>query len=144
MTMARLLAALWIACCAVAVSTPARADEATDFHGFYLLSFDRYGRLTNPYELDIAMSELTAHREVERIAIVAYGWANDGEASLGAYEALLHGILEELPGKTAIIGIGWDSSQTGIRKLLNDVVPLPVLADSAAAIPDRVLFPLSF
>jgi hypothetical protein len=137
----------WILCalfCSVlAVGAAAHAEEP-EFHGFYQLSFDRYGRLTNPYELDIAVAELRAHPEVERIAIVAYGWANDGEASLGAYDALLHGILEELPGRTAIIGIGWDSSQTGIRKLLNDLVPLPVVADSVAAVPDRLLFPLSF
>jgi hypothetical protein len=123
---------------------PALADEDSQFHGFYLLSFDRYGRLTNPYELDIAIAELRAQPDVERVAIVAYGWANDGEASLGAYDALLRGILEQLPGKTAIIGIGWDSSQTGIRKLLNDLMPLPVVADSIALVPDRVLFPFSF
>jgi hypothetical protein len=135
--------ALPLACALLAAAASARAEEP-ELHGFYQLSFDRYGRLTNPYELDIAVSELAAHPEVERIAIVAYGWDNDGEASLGAYDALLHGILEQLPGRTAIIGIAWDSSQTGIRKLLNDIVPLPVIADSVAAIPDRVLFPLSF
>jgi hypothetical protein len=135
--------ALALACALLALGAPARAEEP-EFHGFYQLSFDRYGRLTNPYELDIAVAELRAHPEVERIAIVAYGWANDGEASLGAYEALLQGILEQLPGRTAIIGLAWDSSQTGIRKLLNDLVPLPVVADSVAAVPDRLLFPLSF
>ncbi len=132
-----------LAAALLASGASARAEEP-ELHGFYQLSFDRYGRLTKPYELDIAVSELRAHPEVERIAIVAYGWDNDGEASLGAYDALLHGILEQLPGRTAIIGIAWDSSQTGIRKLLNDIVPLPVLADSVAAVPDRVLFPLSF
>ena len=135
--------AIALACAVLAAAAPARAEEP-ELHGFYQLSFDRYGRLTNPYELDIAVAELHAHPEVERIAIVAYGWDNDGEASLGAYDALLHGILEQLPGRTAIIGIAWDSSQTGIRKLLNDLVPLPVVADTIAAVPDRVLFPLSF
>lgn len=135
--------AIALACALLALGTPAQAEEP-ELHGFYQLSFDRYGRLTNPYELDIAVAELHAHPEVERIAIVAYGWDNDGEASLGAYDALLHGILEQLPGRTAVIGIAWDSSQTGIRKLLNDLVPLPVVADSIAAVPDRVLFPLSF
>jgi hypothetical protein len=131
--------------CALALSSGALgAEDESEFHGFYLLSFDRYGRLTNPYELDLAVLELRAHAEVERIVIVAYGWANDGEASLGGYQTLLSGIVEQLPGRTAIIGVGWDSSQTGIRKLFNDLIPLPVVADAVAVVPDRVLFPLSF
>ena len=46
---------LALACALLALGAPARAEEP-DFHGFYQLSFDRYGRLTNPYELDIAIA----------------------------------------------------------------------------------------
>src|SRR5215510_6981035 len=93
-----MLSPLLAGVCALSFSSRALgAEQESQFHGFYLLSFDRYGRLTNPYELDLAILELREHPEVERIVIVAYGWANDGEASLGAYQTLLRGIVEQLP-----------------------------------------------
>jgi hypothetical protein len=44
----------------------------------------------------------------------------------------------------AVIGIGWDSSQTGFRKLFNAIVPLPGLANTLAWPLDQLLFPISF
>jgi hypothetical protein len=144
----RRLALVLALCAAAPAALGAQAEAAVgerDFHGFYLLSFDRYGQLSSPYERDLAIAELRDNPEVERIAVVAYGWDNDGGTSLASYDELR--ALLQPPGKessTAIIGIAWDSSQTGIRKLLSDLVPLPLLADAAARIPDRLLFPLSF
>jgi len=129
----------------------AHADEPerSSRDRFYLLTFDRYGQLSNPYERELALKELKADPDVSRILIIAYGWANDGDASLGAYRELIDDLLLQEraatgAGRTVIFGIGWDSSQTGFRKLANDLVPLPVVADAVAFVPDRVLFPFSF
>ena len=59
-----------------------------------------------------------------------HGWGNDGEASYATYRRTLEEINASLPpdaprAKVAVIGIGWDSSQTGFRKLFNDIMPLP-------------------
>jgi hypothetical protein len=43
-----------------------------------------------------------------------------------------------------VIAVGWDSSQTGFRKLLTDMIPFPGIGIGLAWLPDRVLFPLSF
>jgi hypothetical protein len=56
--------------------------------------------------------------------LVAYGWDNGGEASVDSDRALLKtsaGRPSSLESRrTAYLGIGWDSSETGNRKLLND------------------------
>jgi hypothetical protein len=126
-------------------SRPAPAS----FHGFYLLSFDRYGALANRFERDLAIEELKANRQIDRIIIMSYGWANDGEASFAAYQNLIMKIRKNSPRPgasrtTAIFGIGWDSSQTGFRKLITDILPLPVIGDALAFFPDTLLFPVSF
>jgi pimeloyl-ACP methyl ester carboxylesterase len=123
--------------------------ESPSFHGFYLLSFDRYGGLASRYERDLAIEELQANREVTRIVIISYGWANDGESSFATYQSLITDIQASVgepagPGTVAVFGVGWDSSQSGFRKLFNGVLPLPVVADALAIVPDMLLFPLSF
>jgi len=125
------------------------ADDAASYHGFYLLPFDRYGDLTSIYERDLAIEELRRNRKVRRIFVISYGWANDGEASHAAYLELLASLRRNLPtdprpDEVAIFGVGWDSGQSGVRKLLNDVLPLPLVADGLARVPDAALFPLSF
>jgi hypothetical protein len=145
-----LVATRLIAVCLVAAFASSVAHaQPPGYLGFYLLTFDRYGQLVSPYEELLATTELGANAELQRIVIVSYGWATDGEHSLGEYEQLLRRVADGLPTeaerrRTAIIGIGWDSSQTGIRKLANDLMPLPVVADAVAFLPDAALFPLSF
>ncbi len=119
------------------------------YHGFYLLPFDRYGDLTSIYERDLAIEELRRNRRVETIFVVSYGWANDGESSHAAYLELLRSLgryreRTSDPDQVAIFGVGWDSSQSGARKLLNDLLPVPFIADVLAVAPDTALFPLSF
>jgi hypothetical protein len=130
---------------ALAPSNGSANERDPDFHGFYLFTFDRYGELTSIAERDLALEELARHK-VDRIVVVSYGWANDGELSYGAYQDLLkrlsHGRAQN--ERVAVIGVGWDSSLTGFRKLMNDFLPLPIVADSIAYLPDGVLFPLSF
>jgi len=127
-------------------STP---EPEPSYHGFYLLPFDRYGDLTSIYERDLAIEELRRNRSVRKIFVISYGWANDGEASHGAYLQLLSQLrqyrpTEPMQRQVAIFGVGWDSGQSGFRKLLNDVIPLPLIADGIARLPDLALFPLSF
>src|SRR5688572_27531620 len=72
----------------LAPSRSAAEERDPDFHGFYLFTFDRYGELTSIAERDLALEELARHK-VERIVVVSYGWANDGELSYGAYQDLM-------------------------------------------------------
>ncbi len=143
----RVCLALFAGLALVCGQNSASADEGK--LRFYLMSFDRFGQLSSPYERDLAIRELQSDSNVRRILLIAYGWANDGESSLGAYTELVDDLLARIDtgsddGDTVIFGIGWDSSQTGFRKLFNDLVPLPVIADAAAVAPDRLLFPFSF
>lgn len=115
----------------------------------FILSFNRWGELSNPAEVDLAKRELAASPEIERIVIFSYGWANDGEASYASYHKLLQEMSsyrrpDERRPKLAVIGVGWDSAQSGFRKLFNDLLPFPALASLAAAVPDSLLFPVSF
>ena len=138
----------------VFTALPSAAQEeapraAERIEGFYILDFNRYGELQSPSEREQIVDDLSARDDIERIMIVAYGWANDGEASYGIYRELMRDVLElrdastPMP-RTAVIGIGWDSSQTGFRKLANDLIPFPVLANWLAFAPDATLFPISF
>jgi hypothetical protein len=119
------------------------------FQGLYLLNFNRWGELLSEAERDLAINELRENREVDRILIFSYGWANDGEASYATYRRILGDLASQArsvdwAAHTAVIAVGWDSSQTGFRKFFNDVIALPGIADALAWIPDHVLFPLSF
>ena len=98
----------------------AQENEPEPFQGLYLLSFNRWGDLENPGERSFAITELRNHPEVDRIVLFSYGWANDGEASYATYRSTLEEIISHIParrggGRTAIIAVAWDSSQTGFR-----------------------------
>jgi pimeloyl-ACP methyl ester carboxylesterase len=115
----------------------------------FILSFNRWGDLSNPAERDLAMRELAADGAIERIIIFSYGWANDGESSYATYYDLVNALTvhrhkETRTPKTAVIAVGWDSTQSGFRKLFNDVLPFPALSSVLSTIPDLTLFPLSF
>ncbi len=115
----------------------------------HLLSFDRWGDLLTPLERDLAARELAASPEVERIILLAYGWNNDRETAYESYLELLDG-YERAAGRkidwsrTTVLAIGWDASLTGFRKLANDLIPLPVVADGLALVPDLALRPISY
>lgn len=150
-TSSRLCAALLL-CLALCPPVGARA-ETGDADGpppkLFILSFNRWGDLANPAERDLAMQELADDRTIERIIIFSYGWANDGEASYGTYHDLLRELRARRPKgrrvpKTAVIAVGWDSAQSGFRKLFNDILPFPALASGLATVPDQLLFPISF
>jgi hypothetical protein len=115
----------------------------------YILSFNSWGELLSPGERDLATEQLSRDRSIERIIIFSYGWGHDAEASYADYRAMQKEINSNLPPQhvrpnVAVIGIGWDSSQTGFRKLLNAIIPLPGLANSLAWPLDQLLFPISF
>jgi hypothetical protein len=114
----------------------------------YMLSFNGDGDLTSPLELELAISELL-RSQIERVVIVSYGWAYDQDSSYTAYRRFVEDIFDASGGNmaganVAIVGVGWDSSLTGVRKLLNDVLPFPMLADAIAWLPDQLLLPASF
>jgi len=120
-----------------------------DVVGFFVLSFNRWGELRAAGEREQLISHLRANPQIERLLVISYGWANDGESSYGTYLELVRDLLatrheaaKRIP--TSVIAIGWDSTQTGFRKLANDLIPFPVLADWLAFLPDNLLFPISF
>ena len=115
----------------------------------YILSFNRWGDLENSAERDLAIAELRENSEVDRIILFSYGWSFDGEAPYATYRSILEDITADLPPRngyrrSAIIAVSWDSSQTGFRKLFNDIIPLPGVANALAWLPDKILFPFSF
>jgi hypothetical protein len=129
-------------------SVRAQAPGAKLDH-LYILTFNAWGELLSPGERDLAIEQLGRDRSVQRIIIFSYGWGHDGEASYADYRAMLAAIDHNLPAghvrpRVAVIGVGWDSSQTGFRKLFNAIIPLPGLANALAWPLDTLFFPISF
>ncbi len=152
-TSARRVALAAVACLAVLALAPrVAAQEDPGFRGsVFLLSFDRWGESVDPQETALIVRELRGNDRVRRIVVFSYGWSNDVESSYRTYRQTLDAIArnageanQAAPGSTAVIGVGWDASLTGFRKLFNDVIPFPMIADALAFVPDKVLFPLSF
>ena len=147
-----LLLALVIA--ASCLAAPLHAEPKENAGGaprpkIFVLSFNRWGDIANPAEVDLVKHELANDSSIERIIIFSYGWLNDGESSYATYYGLVDDMYRHLkPGevrpRVAVIAVGWDSAQSGFRKLLNDLVPFPALASLTAAVPDMLLYPLSF
>jgi hypothetical protein len=126
----------------------AQGTGATLDH-LYILTFNAWGELLSPGERDLAVEQLGRDRSVQRIIIFSYGWGHDAEASYADYRAMLAAIDANLPAghvrpRAAVIGVGWDSSQTGFRKLFNAIIPLPGLANTLAWPLDTAFFPISF
>lgn len=126
-------------------------DPSSDVRAphLYILSFNAWGEIQNPGERDFAREQLALDPDIDRIIVLSYGWANDGQASYATYRALLEQMLENAPQEgrkqdVAVIAVGWDSSQSGFRKLTHDIIPLPGLGEAIAFVPDKVLFPVSF
>ncbi len=147
----------WIVAIAVTASclaTPLRAEPTeapadSPRPRIFVLSFNRWGDIANPAEVNLVKHELASDPSIERIIIFSYGWLNDGESSYATYHNLFEEMYHHLkPGevrpRVAVIAVGWDSAQSGFRKLLNDLVPFPALASLTAAVPDMLLYPLSF
>lgn len=127
---------------------PADSGGAKPPH-LFILSFDAWGELQNPAERDFAREQLEQNRGIERIIVLAYGWANDGQASYATYRRLVEEIMANAPlegrkQEIAVIAVGWDSSQSGFRKLTHDIVPLPGIGEAIAWAPDKIAFPISF
>ncbi len=151
---------IWFAIAAVTGLAPAAAAQERPvigrrgFQAMYVLNFNRGGELVNPAERELAIAELSEFKAgIDRIVIFSYGWANDGESSYATYRNTLEEMVRHIDpsrrtvgrtGETAVIAVGWDSSTSGFRKLFNDLMPLPVLADTLAWLPDRLIFPISF
>ncbi|MEE3329988.1 MAG: hypothetical protein VX246_03880 [Myxococcota bacterium] len=151
----RFSAALLGVAIALASAAPSKAENPTELdagiEGFYILNFNYSGELDAPFERDQIIQDLSEKSDIERVLIISYGWANDGEGSYGIYRELVYDLLADRPNdsrqpppKTIVIGIGWDSSQTGFRKLASNLIPFPVLASWLAYLPDNLLFPISF
>lgn len=126
-----------------------RKESAPSREHLYILTFNAWGELQNPTERDFAREDLARNEEIERIVIVSYGWANDGQASYDSYRLMVDQMLANLPEGSrrknlAIIGVGWDSAQTGFRKLFTDILPLPGIGEALAWLPDKAFFPISF
>jgi hypothetical protein len=114
----------------------------------YTISFDHHGDLVNPHEKSYAIEDI-ADKKIERIIVVAHGWATAGETSSARYVEIAQKIIAESQtspawDRTAFIGVVWDSSQTGLRRWLNNLMPGPLLGDVLAFVPDLALFPFSF
>lgn len=130
---------------------PAKAQEPpqSQIEHLYILSFNNWGELLSPGERDLAIAQLRDDPGIERIVIFSYGWGHDAEASYSSYRAMMAEIERNLPAqrarpRVAVIGIGWDSAQTGFRKLFNAILPFPGLANALAWPLDQLLFPISF
>lgn len=132
--------------------TSAAQESKGSYRGeLFLLSFDRWGDVVDPQERALIVRELRANQAARRIIIFSYGWSNDVEGSFRVYRQTIEQMTGMVPperrappGENVVIGVGWDASLTGFRKLLNDVIPFPSVADALAFVPDKVLFPISF
>ncbi len=115
----------------------------------FIISFNRWGEVSNPAEVALAKREIAADPNIDRIVIFSYGWSNDGESSYATYYELLKELASHAPAdrpvpRSVVIAVGWDSAQSGFRKLFNDIMPFPALATLASSVPDLLLFPVSF
>jgi hypothetical protein len=78
----------------------------------YILSFDKWGVLTNPAELEYAIQQLRGDASIERIILLSYGWANDGRKSYSTYRSLVDQLSdpEKKLSNVAVIAVGWNYS----------------------------------
>jgi hypothetical protein len=135
-----------------AAEEPAAAPEpaaSAQAGPLYVLNFSNTGELLSPAELELAVRELSENTRIRNLVVIAYGWSNDGEASRTAYLDMVGGLTRavgrtRVRPETAVIAVGWDSSQTGFRKLFNSILPLPGISNLLAWPLDKVLFPISF
>jgi len=134
---------------ASAATTPAEPPaDSTAKAMVVVLNFDEWGDLARREDLALAKLRL-AEFDPERIIIMAYGWGNDGRMSESTYYQFARGIQRKRPAdvvaqRVAVIGIGWDSSQSAIGQLLDNVIPFPGVANGIAWLPDKLVFPISF
>ncbi len=137
----------WVAAtCSSAAEGLLEDNPAQMKEHLYILSFDPWGVLTNPAELQYAIKELSGDKSVDKILILSYGWNNDGRRSYSAYRKLVEDLTgsEKKQSNWAVIAVGWDSSQTAFRKLTSDIMPLPAIGEAIAWLPDKLLTPFSF
>ena len=125
---------------------PQEKKTAQRIEHLYILTFDQWGVLTNPAELDYAIKELSEDKSVDKILILSYGWNQDGRQSYSTYRKLVDDLSSSSQNSSnwAVIAVGWDSSQTAVRKLLSDILPLPAIGETIAWLPDKLLTPFSF
>jgi hypothetical protein len=137
---------LVISACLLAAEEPLEEKPAQRIEHLYILTFDSWGVLTNPAELVYAIDELSEDTNVDKILILSYGWNQDGRESYSAYRKLVDDLTDSGREQSnwAVIAVGWDSSQTAIRKLTSDIIPLPAIGEAIAWLPDKLLTPLSF
>jgi pimeloyl-ACP methyl ester carboxylesterase len=137
----------WVASAGLlAAEEPLEEKSDKRIEHLYILTFDQWGVLTNPAELDYAIEELSEKKNIERIFILSYGWNQDGRESYSEYRKLVDELSDpekERPN-WAVIAVGWDSAQTAFRKLLGDILPLPAIGETIAWLPDKLLTGLSF
>jgi pimeloyl-ACP methyl ester carboxylesterase len=130
----------------LAAEEPLEEKNSQRIEHLYILTFDQWGVLTNPAELDYAIKELSEEKRIDKILILSYGWNHDGRQSYSTYRKLVDQMTDQ--GKDlsnwAVIAVGWDSSQTAFRKLLGDVMPLPAIGEAIAWLPDKLLTVFSF
>jgi pimeloyl-ACP methyl ester carboxylesterase len=137
----------WVASTGLlAAEEPQEEKTAQRVEHLYILTFDHWGVLTNPAELDYAIKELSEEKRVDKILILSYGWNQDGRQSYSTYRKLVDDLSssDNNSSNWAVIAVGWDSSQTAFRKLLGDVMPLPAIGEAIAWLPDKLLTGLSF
>lgn len=146
--------------CATVPTLDNRLQESADFAPhLFVFTFDRDGQLANPLELHRAIERLKSSH-IEKILILSYGWANESVDANQTYPSHLRkylrngqdhdGLLQLTPEEKKIfqdwmiIGVAWDSSLLGFSRFFADLIPSPLLGNALAAIPDIILFPLSF
>ncbi|MDF0676883.1 MAG: hypothetical protein P0120_21490 [Nitrospira sp.] len=121
----------------------------------HFVEFAANGTPRNPFEVARLIDSLKQKRP-QRILILAFGWQHDRDEATEYYikEVLLPALSDlrnkeaqsdlDDPSKWATICVSWDSKGTGLRKLLDDVVPQPGLTDVIATLPEYALLPLTY
>ena len=125
----------------------------------YLLDFDHRGRLVNPAEVVRAERDIRNKAEQlghpRKLLVMSLGWNYDRDGIVDKYRDLIAGYTNYICQKGGlspvsftnnwdVLVVSWDSSQRGLRRLMNDLVPTPNFNDAVSAAPDKVLFPFSF
>ena len=76
--------------CLLAAEEPINVNSAQGIEHLYILTFDQWGVLTNPAELEYAIQQLSRDASVKRIIIFSYGWTHDGRRSYSTYRKLVN------------------------------------------------------
>jgi hypothetical protein len=172
-SLSRVMITLFLLSGCVSNKVPVSVERtALSQNNIYVLDFDHHGRLVNPEEVERARDEIQkkyidnkrvnakGQKVPRNILVLSLGWNYDRDGIRKQYATLITqyvAYIKSLINSKEIeldidffekdwdvFIVSWDSSERGVRRLMNDLLPMPAINELVSWGPDKLLFPFSF